>query len=87
MTGAIEQRAARLLPPAESSADPRPSSAVRHGHHAMVAGLIRDCELAVERITDLDEIPLDLLARFARALNTAERNALARVRHLEEETT
>jgi hypothetical protein len=59
-------------------------AAVRHGHYGMVARMVRDFELAAERVTDLDEIPIDLLARFARALNLAERNALARVRTAEE---
>lgn len=84
MTGAIQQQAPGLVPPARVSADSHPSSTVRHGHHAMVARMVRDCELVAERICDLDEIPLDLLERFARALNTAERRLLARVQTLEE---
>ncbi len=52
----------------------------------MGAGLVADVERAVARIVDLDELPLDLLARFARVINLAERHALERVRHLEEET-
>jgi hypothetical protein len=81
MTGAIEQRTVGR-PPSRPSAD----SAVRQGHYALVARLVRDFEIASERITDLDEIPLDLLSRFARALNRAERAALARTNTLEEAT-
>lgn len=85
---AIEQRAASAISPPvwPPAVDPQPSAAVRQGHHAMVALMVRDFELLAERITDLDEIPYDLLARFARALNRAELAALARVRTLEEVT-
>jgi hypothetical protein len=83
MSAAIEQRAAGALPPLRPSVG-TPPSAVRHGHYAMVARMMRDFEVSAERITDLDEIPMDLLARFARALNQAERRVLARVQTLEE---
>ena len=83
-----EQGRGRLTPLAPAPSDPPAvSSAVRHGHRAMVEELLRDFELAAERICDLDEIPMDLLARFARALNQAERRVMARVHTLEEETT
>jgi hypothetical protein len=59
-------------------------SAARLGHHAMVETMVRDFELLTERITSLDQIPLDLLARLARALNHAERDALRRVQTTEE---
>ena len=86
MMGAIQQERARSSPPRPSPAPGSPSPASRQGHYAMVARMVRDFELAVERITDLDQIPIDLLARFARALNRAERNALARVQTIEEAT-
>lgn len=60
---------------------------MRHGHYAMVARMVADFELVAERIGDLDEIPLLLLERFARALNRAERRSLARVQTLEQEAT
>jgi len=83
----IQQRRAGSSPPgAMPAAGTRPTSAVRHGHYAMIARMVSDFELAAERLTDLDEIPLDLLERFAWALNRAERAALARVKHFEEAT-
>lgn len=86
MSGAIQQERAPSSPPGGQPA-PGPSTAARQGHYAMVARMVGDFERAAERITDLDEIPLPLLARFARALNLAELNTLARVHPLEEEAS
>jgi len=88
---AIQQGARALLPPGPESPDPvelrpAPSPAARQGHHSMVAAMVRDFELQTERLNDLEEIPWPLLARYARALCTAEQRLLARVRHLEEST-
>jgi hypothetical protein len=82
MSTRIEQRSAGLLPPARAAADS--SRYARHGHYSMVAAMVRDAELALERLASLDEIPLPLLARLARALNLAERDAMRRVKNLEE---
>jgi hypothetical protein len=65
---------------------PPPSSAAKHGHYSMVAGMVRDFELQAERLSDLEEVPWPLLARFARALCTAEQRLLARVKTMEEAT-
>lgn len=82
---AIQQRAAGVLPPLQSSADS--SRYARHGHYSMVAAMVSDAELALDRLASLEEIPLPLLARLARALNLAERDAMRRVKNLEEEIT
>lgn len=84
MTAAIERQRASSSPP---GALPAADSAARLGHYAMVAGMVRDAEQALDRLRSLDEIPLPLLAHLARALNLAERDAMRRVSHLEEEST
>lgn len=65
---------------------PAPSPAAQQGHYSMVAGMVREFERQAELLSGLEEIPWPLLARFARALCTAEQRLLARVKNLEEAT-
>ena len=82
---AIQQGRSSSIPPgARPVPGTAPTTGARQGHYAMVARMVRDVELGLERVTDLEEIPMDLLARFARALNRAERSTLARVQTMEE---
>lgn len=80
---AIQQRRAPSAPPRGRPVAGTPSLGA--GHHQHVESLVRGFEVLTQRINDLDEVPLDLFERFARALNGAERAALARVQLLEQE--